>query len=323
MNERLRLAREATPSRAHPGASMGRDELASLVAGKVQQSDPKGRMSAFDSGHLGKLERGSVKRPGPAVRAALCSLLGASERDLGFVEDLDQDKPVQLDSRAVRGIADVLASVRTLEESAGAAGVLPTVQAQHALALRIADAARGPARRPALDLVANVETYLGWLTLSAGRSADARGYLERACVVSLEGDLPQRLATALSFLAYRSQRRGDLMAAADQTEAAGRDPRVNPGLRAYLSYQRAEFLAKDGQMAEALAAIQSADRLADTLSAGSWSQPGYFAAHRSFALTALGDSVSANRAADEARALLPAYSATLPLRLRQAHHRLA
>jgi hypothetical protein len=59
-NTRLSLAREAMPSRLHPGTAMGRDELAGLVREWITANDPQGRLSAFDSNHLGKLERGLV-----------------------------------------------------------------------------------------------------------------------------------------------------------------------------------------------------------------------------------------------------------------------
>ena len=53
-NDRLRLAREATASRKYPGTSMGRTELAALVAQWIEKHDDKGRPHPFDAVHLGK-----------------------------------------------------------------------------------------------------------------------------------------------------------------------------------------------------------------------------------------------------------------------------
>lgn len=321
-NDRLIHAREATPSRLHPGSAMSREELARLVRDLISKREHK--LSAFDARHLGRIERGDVQKPGQAVRAALSAILGRTEAELGFLSPKASTavtEPLRPDYGSLKAIADVLASVRRLEAASGAADVLPTVQAQAALAARLTSAVRGKTRRAGLDLMANVETYLGWLNLSVGNSSEARGHLDKACEYALMGDHPNRLSTALSFLAYRSQRRGDLITAADQTAAAARDPRVNAGLRAYLHYQRSEFLAQDGQRADARTALRTADTLAAKVKPGSWHQPGYYVAHRAFALSALGDS-AAESAVQEARRLLPEYSPTLPLRLRQAHHRL-
>jgi hypothetical protein len=303
---------------------MSRGELAAEVSAWITRHDPRGALSAFDRRHLGRIERGAVQRPGQAVRAALVAILGRSEAELGFLPAKASTaitEPLRPDYGSFKAIAGVLASVRKLEAASGAADVLPTVQAQRALVARLTADVRGETRRAGLDLLANVETYLGWLNLSVGNSSEAHGHLDRACVLALEADRPNRLSTALSFLAFRSQRRGDLAAAADQVAAAGRDTRVSVGLRAYLSYQRAELLAQDGQALDARSALQTADALADKVKPGSWHTPGYYVAHRALALSALGDS-AAESSAREARRLLPEYSPTLPLRLRQAHHRL-
>lgn len=72
-NHRLRSAREHTPSRRVPGTHMSRDEVADAVVQWIAQHD-LGREVAFDAGHLGKLERGSVHRPRDHYVAALCAV---------------------------------------------------------------------------------------------------------------------------------------------------------------------------------------------------------------------------------------------------------
>jgi tetratricopeptide (TPR) repeat protein len=319
-NDRLRLAREAMSSRLHPGTPMGRDELAGLVRDWITRNDPRGRLSAFDGNHLGKLERGQVRRPGPMVRAALCAVLDASEMDLGLVPAREVERVAQAlsgavstDSQAIQAVADVLASVRRLEDATGAGDVLPTVQAQRAMVTRLADNARGPVRGEAVGLLSELEQYLGWLSIPLERWDDSRKHLDRASVLALEANDPQRLAMALSFGAYRNLRRGDLRSAEALNDAAGRDDRVNVGLRTYTQFQRAEVLAKDGQKSDALKSLGTADKLVgelpedpDELPAdGYWYVPSFFHGQRAFVLHALGDKQAAARTAREAIDALP------------------
>lgn len=83
-NSLLRAARERTPSRRVPCTCMSRDELADAVAHWIVERDDNGRDVAFDANHLGKLERGIVRRPRPLYVAALGAVLGATEAELGF-----------------------------------------------------------------------------------------------------------------------------------------------------------------------------------------------------------------------------------------------
>ncbi|MEV6876011.1 XRE family transcriptional regulator [Amycolatopsis sp. NPDC051128] len=318
-NDRLRLAREAMSSRRYPGTPMGRTELAALVAQWIERHDEKGRSHPFDAVHLGKIERGVVKRPGPIIRAALCAVLDASECDLGFLRPPDADRVAQAasgrlatDSAAIDAVAQVLASVRRLEDAAGAAEVLPTVRAQAALATQLADNARGNVRPKAVGLLSELEQYQGWLNIPLQRWDESRRYLDRASVLALEADDPTRLSTALSFAAYRNLRRNDLRSADALNEAAARDDRVNIGLRTYVTFQRAEVLARDGSRTEALARLREADRLSEHLppadelpDSGYWYVPSFFHGQRAFVLHALGDHSGAARLAREAIAMMP------------------
>jgi hypothetical protein len=64
---------------------MSRDELADAAAQWLAAHDPHGREVALDGVHIGKLERGVVRRPRNHYVAALCAVLGATEAELGFV----------------------------------------------------------------------------------------------------------------------------------------------------------------------------------------------------------------------------------------------
>lgn len=82
-NQQLRAARERTPSRRTPGACLGRQELAELANEWIYRHC--GWITALDGNYLGKLERGRIRWPGEACRAALRAVLGAvNDAQLGF-----------------------------------------------------------------------------------------------------------------------------------------------------------------------------------------------------------------------------------------------
>ncbi|PFG56895.1 hypothetical protein ATK36_0431 [Amycolatopsis sulphurea] len=300
---------------------MGRDELAGLVRDWITANDPDRRLSAFDGNHLGKLERGAVRRPSAIVRAALCGVLDASEHDLGLIPQHDEERlaaalsgRTHTDHKTLDAIAEVLASVRRLEDATSAAEVISTVHAQRSIVTRLAENSRGKTRAEAVGLLAELEQYLGWLSIPMDRWDDSRRHLDRAAVYALEADDPERLAMALSFSAYRNLRRNSLRSAEALNAAAGRDERVNIGLRTYTEFQRAEVLARNGLKSDALQALASADRLmshlpdsSDELPASAyWYVPSFFHGQRAFVLHALGDDKHAARVAREAIAAMPA-----------------
>jgi transcriptional regulator with XRE-family HTH domain len=316
---------------------MSREELAEAVGLWLSERDPQGREYAFDAGHLGKLERGTVRRPSRHYTDALCAILGTTETELGFTPkgtplrlngtprrpqtgvpdptgELDPDDaerltvaaicPRRTDAAAVDAIATVLTGVRRLEDETSAAAVLPTVRRQRELIERLATGAPASSRPVAVGLSSEINQYLGWLSIPLGRWEDARRYLDRAAVLALQADDPMRLATALSFQAYAGLRTGDLRTADALSEAARRDTRVHIGLRTYVTYQRAEVLARDDNRAEAVRLLTEADRLVDHLpepdelpSSGYWYIPAFFLGQRGFVLRALGDVHGARRAA--------------------------
>src|SRR5699024_12191209 len=85
--DRFRAAREGLPSVRCPGRHAAREELAERVARWISDHDHHGRDHPFDANHLGKLERGTVRRPGTLIRSALCAVLDATEAELGFTAE--------------------------------------------------------------------------------------------------------------------------------------------------------------------------------------------------------------------------------------------
>lgn len=82
-NEQLRRARLVRLSPTGSGRPMSRQELAELVNRELSKDDP--RHTVLDATYIGKLERGEIRWPQAAYRAAFRSVLAApSDRDLGF-----------------------------------------------------------------------------------------------------------------------------------------------------------------------------------------------------------------------------------------------
>jgi hypothetical protein len=82
-NDKLRAAREGTPSRLHPGCGLTRAELATLVADHVWEHH--GVVCPVDAKYVAKLEAGRIRWPGARYRAALRAILDRpTDEALGF-----------------------------------------------------------------------------------------------------------------------------------------------------------------------------------------------------------------------------------------------
>jgi hypothetical protein len=95
---------------------MSREELADAVSMWIAQQDRKGREVAFDANHLGKMERGVVRRPRRHYIAGLCAVLGATEAELGFTPN---SAPIQSSAEALAdaiGVSGPHADVRPAYE---------------------------------------------------------------------------------------------------------------------------------------------------------------------------------------------------------------
>lgn len=300
---------------------MGRGELAAEVVSWIAAREPVRGPHPFDANHLGKLERGSVRRPGALIRAALCAVLGASEAGLGFSPHPEGERlartvsgQVATDATALSAVADVLASLRRLEDVTGPSEVLPVARAQHGLASRLADNARADVRPASVGLLSELEQYLGWLHMAPTieRWRNSQQHLDRAATLALESDDYLRLSTALSFAADRHMRVGASVAAASPNEAASRDQRVPVALRTFNAFQKAHILVGNGTAREVTRALIEADRLAEQLPpvgelppSGYWYTSWFFHGERAFVLDSLGDHQEASRLAGEALASIP------------------
>ncbi|SDK76981.1 hypothetical protein SAMN04487820_112129 [Actinopolyspora mzabensis] len=314
-NDHLKAARHAAESARVPGEHMSRAELAERV--NAWLLDNTGRPGALDRHYLGRLERGQVQRPGRDYRTAFRAVLQASDRDLGFALDPRTERlrraaqhPRRADTTALSQAADMLSTVRRLEDETSPTAVLPSVAAHAELVNYLADESKHTAE--AVGLASEISQYLGWLKIARDEYGDAQSHLDRAARLALEADDPQRLATALSFAAYRALLLGNYGQAANLNRAAMRDSRVDPGLRAYGHLQGAEIAAYDGDAHTATRMLTQADRLIENapdpqeLPDGSyWHIFPVLNGHKGFVLHALGDAEQARQTARESLEAMP------------------
>ncbi|WP_143267192.1 hypothetical protein [Amycolatopsis thailandensis] len=123
-------------------------------------------------------------------------------------------------------------------------------------------------------------------------------------MVALESDDPLRLSAALSFAAYSAIRRFDFSSADALSEAAQRDGRVDPGLRTYEIFERAEILARLGLRNKSVRQLLTTDHLVENLpdeedlpASGYWYTPPFFLGQKAFVLHALGNPSGSRQAA--------------------------
>ncbi|MGJ7906785.1 XRE family transcriptional regulator [Actinopolyspora sp. H202] len=314
-NDHLKAARHAAESARVPGEHMSRAELAERV--NTWLLDNTGRPGALDRHYLGRLERGQIQRPGRDYRAAFRAVLQASDRDLGFTPDPRTERlhraaqhPRRADTTALSQAADMLSTVRRLEDETSASAVLPSVAAHAELVNHLADQSKHTAE--AVGLASETSQYLGWLKIARDEYGDAQAHLDRAARLALEADDPQRLATALSFAAYRALLLGNYGQAANLNRAAMRDSRVDPGIYAYMHCQAAEIAAYQRDTRSATDLLAKADHHVERLPAPEelpdssyWYVPPILNGHKGFVLHALGDFEQARQAAREALSNMP------------------
>jgi tetratricopeptide (TPR) repeat protein len=217
------------------------------------------------------------------------------------------------DAAALESVAAVLSRLRRLEDVTSAAAVLPTVAQQQSLVTAMA--ANSPTtgiRKKAVGLLSEIHQYAGWLNMPGKNFRRAQQNLDRASILALEVGDAERLSLALSFLSYKSLRCDEVESAVALNEAASRDRKTQIGLRTYLTFQRAEILARSGNRSRALTVLVKADKMTADLppedelpDSGYWYTTGFFHGQRAFVLNSLGDRTQAKRVAAEALAMLP------------------
>ncbi|HEV2784710.1 MAG TPA: helix-turn-helix transcriptional regulator [Actinophytocola sp.] len=290
------------------------DRARELMAARDISLRELARRTFYDKAHLSRVLNGH-KAAGAELAARLDAELGADGSLVALADErlaLAEECPHRVDGAVLDSVAALLGATRRLEDVTSAATVLPTVREYLTMVERFAAEAGSSVRPAAVGLASELHQYAGWLHVPLRRWQVAERLMDRATVLGMEADDPQRTATALSFAGYTAMRRGDFRRADALSEAAARDTRVDVGLRTYVTYQRAEVLALNGEPTDAYRLLGQADAMVDHLpdpaelpDAGYWYTPAFFLGNRAFVLDKLGEHAVAKRIMAESLAELP------------------
>jgi transcriptional regulator with XRE-family HTH domain len=272
------------------------------------------RRSFYDKAHISRVLSGQ-KAAGAELAGRLDSVLGAD----GTLAELADDRlaraeqgQIRVDPAVLASVAEMLAATRRLEDVTSAATVLPAVREYLDMVERFAAEADRSVRPAAVGLVSELRQYAGWLHMQLRRWPVAEQLLDRATLLGIEADDPQRTATALSFAGYVAQQRGQLGRASALTDAAGRDTRASVALRTFNTYQQAELLALNSERTRAYRLLAQADAMVERLPdpadlpAGEyWYTKPLLLGNRAFVLDRLGEHAVAKRVMAESLAEMP------------------
>ncbi|QXJ22168.1 transcriptional regulator [Actinomadura graeca] len=223
---RLRQIREAPPY-------WSRAELARLLRAAA---DPRDRA---DMPHVPSLiemikqwEAGRYL-PNPRYRALYARVTGLTEDDLfaprsaatrwcpdglkGVSTPDDEarllaaaQRPSRIDLSVVDSLAAILAAERRAEDAGGSSPLIEPVRAQLAAVEDMVRGARGPVRRPLLDVAAQWAQFAGWLHSSVDRHDRAMEYLTRTLQWATEVGDQALVGAVMSWQGYVAERRGEI-----------------------------------------------------------------------------------------------------------------
>lgn len=200
-NELLRAARLRMESPKTPGQSMTRQELADAVNAQVYRASGESRtVTAIDANHVGKWERGQVRRPAEHYRAALRVVLDvATDADLGFnhssthnIDDVDRKTFLKTALGTGAGLVlsrhfpdptadanDLAAAIagpttyyRRMESVVSSEQLSPAVEAHLSLSSGIVNAKLRTST--GFGVLAEVSGLSAWLAVDRGDNATAR-----------------------------------------------------------------------------------------------------------------------------------------------------
>ncbi|GAB2687174.1 hypothetical protein GCM10027271_57620 [Saccharopolyspora gloriosae] len=175
-NERLRRAREAQPSRLAPGEPLSRAELAAAVNGYLLETT--GHRYDLDAHHVAKWERGAVRWPTAAYRAALRAVLGAADdATLGFRPRGAPAPPPApgngLPATSVEAIRVVSASFQSADRRVGGGNLYETVRHYfNTVVMPLVQQKQDDA--DVLSAAASMIELAGWMAHDSGNDVPAR-----------------------------------------------------------------------------------------------------------------------------------------------------
>ncbi|MFE6056589.1 helix-turn-helix transcriptional regulator [Kitasatospora sp. NPDC056446] len=266
---------------------------------------------------ISRFESGD-RTPTPALAWLIDGALAAGGALAGLIPpdpdraDFQARRPGSVDRAVIAGVESGLVRLRQLEDASSAADVMPMVAVRTELALQTAKDAPYALRAAAIGAAAMGTAFLGWCHFQAGRYAAAEQMLDRAVAYAYESQAPDRLERTMSYRGVLELVWGSPVAAASMLDAARRDTRAHPALRAYDAGQQARALAHAGETREADRLLLEADRLAEAvdyadLPVGAyWYTPGWLALRRGVAMLAQGRTASARQEIEQGYAAMPA-----------------
>lgn len=220
------------------------------------------------------------------------------------------------DPRMTDALSTVLAAQRRAEDVIGSGAVIEPVRAQLTVIKDLVTDARGDIRDRILDVGSQWSQFAGWLSANTGQLDDANQFYQLALEWATEADKPDMMATALSMQGHTAWLRGKAGPMVSLSEAAQRDKRTSPGVRALAVQQEARGMAlsRDATIddidqrfdqAEALA-DHAAERLDDEPPWIYFFSPDYLVMQRGLAYRLLGRYEEANKLLTEGLASIPA-----------------
>ncbi|MER7015863.1 helix-turn-helix transcriptional regulator [Saccharopolyspora sp. NPDC000359] len=182
------------------------------------------RRASLDQANISRYERG-LQTPPSSTAAVLDDELGAGGQlrllatgsAAHLVLDHDEQTrvaeavqdPRRLDSGAVRAMALVLAAQRRLDDVLGPEPLLPAVDAQMHLAMRMARQARAPHQAAMAEVAAEWVQFAGWLRAEAADYGPALKVLAAADRAAVEIGSGVLAAQVHNFRGYIGRQRGD------------------------------------------------------------------------------------------------------------------
>lgn len=211
------------------------------------------------------------------VTAGLC---GRARPDLGMHDHL----------------ATILASQRAMEDTAGAALVIPATRQQLGTVERLRRDASGDIRKGLLSLESQYAQFLGWCYQDLGDEVASEHWYGHALLAAHEAEDDNMVASVLSMRSNAAWDTGDPRQAAALGEAATR-PAATPGVLALSHQQAARAYGRLGERTEAERSLDTAAKLAQAAARSPEREPAWiyffdenrFAIQRALVLRELGD----------------------------------
>ena len=153
------------------------------------------------------------------------------------------DKPRRVDHGALGSMAVMLAEMRRLEDTIGAAPLVEPIHGHLRLVESLVLDARGPIRPDVVGQAAQWAQFAGWLHTATDSHTVARRCHDQATEWALEAGDANMVATALSLKGYSAWKLNQLGPMVGLSSAAGCQPGISPGLRAMAAQQEARAYA--------------------------------------------------------------------------------